>query len=111
MRVGWTFDDASLLLGEGKNSVCYSGSGKFGNDNDFDEYGASFAKDDVVSAFVDFTGDTVVFSFSKNGEDQVTCWFLLPGFQGWGRYFGNASGKGCIFCIYFGFQTMCHAGH
>ena len=45
--------------------------GKFGNDNDFDEYGASFAKDDVVSAFVDFTGDTVVFSFSKNGEDQV----------------------------------------
>ena len=26
-RVGWTFDDAPLLLGEGKNSVCYSGSG------------------------------------------------------------------------------------
>ena len=24
-----------------------------------------------MSAFVDFTGETAVFSFSKNGEDQV----------------------------------------
>ena len=54
--------------------------GKFGNDNDFDEYGASFAKDDVVSAFVDFTGDTVVFSFSKNGEDQVDNVLFLSDF-------------------------------
>ena len=53
------------------SKISLSTLGKFGNDNDFDEYGASFAKDDVVSAFVDFTGDTVVFSFSKNGEDQV----------------------------------------
>ena len=72
VRVGWTADDAPLLLGESKNSICYSGSGMFGNDGDFDEYGASFAKDDVVAAFVDFTGDSVVFSFSKNGEDQGT---------------------------------------
>ena len=74
VRVGWTADDAALLLGEGKNSICYSGSGKAGNDGDFEDYGASFAKDDVVAAFVDFTGDSVVFSFSKNGEDQGTAY-------------------------------------
>merc|ERR1719500_617524 len=32
VRVGWTADDAPLLLGESKNSICYSGSGMFGND-------------------------------------------------------------------------------
>ena len=28
-RGGWTFDEAPLLLGEGKNSVCYSSSGEW----------------------------------------------------------------------------------
>ena len=70
VRIGWTTDNASLLLGENKNSFCYSGSGKAGNDGSFMDYGASFVKDDVVAAFVDFTGDQVIFSFSKNGEDQ-----------------------------------------
>jgi heterogeneous nuclear ribonucleoprotein U-like protein 1 len=74
LRLGWTTDDASLLVGESKLSYCYSGNGKAGSDSSFEDYGATFAKDDVVAAFVDFTNDTVVFSFTKNGEDQGTAY-------------------------------------
>ena len=74
LRLGWTMDDASLLLGEGKFSYCYSGSGKAGSDCEFEDYGASFTKGDVVGAFVDLSGETAVFSFTKNGEDQGTAY-------------------------------------
>ncbi len=71
VRVGWSTDDSPLTLGEHAGSVCYSGSAKKGRDCAFEEFGASFAKGDVVGAFVDLDrGDEVVFAWTKNGEKQ-----------------------------------------
>ena len=36
----------------------------------FEDFGATFGKDDVIGAFVDFSGDVVTISFTKNGESQ-----------------------------------------
>ena len=36
----------------------------------FEEYGEKFSKDDVVGAYIDFEGEEVSLTFTKNGEDQ-----------------------------------------
>ena len=36
----------------------------------FEEYGEKFTKGDVVGAYIDFEGDEVSLTFTKNGEDQ-----------------------------------------
>lgn len=70
LRLGWSVNDSCLQLGESANSFAYAGNGMKATGNTFEEYGATFAKDDVVGAFVDLTSDPVSFHFTKNGEDQ-----------------------------------------
>ena len=69
LRLGWSTDDSPLTLGEFPTSYCYSGSGKKGKDCTFEDYGQAFTKDDVVSAFIEFSRSEVTFSFGKNGEN------------------------------------------
>ncbi len=71
VRVGWSTDDSPFTLGEHPGSVCYAGTAKKGRDSVFEEFGATFAKGDVVGAFLDLDqGDEAVFTFTKNGEKQ-----------------------------------------
>ncbi len=70
VRVGWSADDSPLMLGETSLSFCYAGSAKKARASTFEAYGDEFAKDDVVSALLDLSGDEAVFSFEKNGQSQ-----------------------------------------
>ena len=77
LRLGWSANDTSMQLGESGQSYSYNGNGKKATGNKFEAYGATFAKDDVVGAFVDLTSDPVTFHFTKNGEDQGVA-FSVP---------------------------------
>ena len=71
LRVGWSTNSASLMLGEDNKSWCYSAcEGKMAHDKKFDEYGEKFAKGDVIGAFIDFSQNEINLTFTKNGEDQ-----------------------------------------
>ena len=84
LRVGWSTNDTSMQLGEDETSWAYAGNGMAASANNFEEYGAGFAKGDVVGAFVDLTADPVTITFSKNGEDQGQA-FSIPKEQLAGR--------------------------
>jgi len=70
LRVGWSTDKASLMLGENASSWCYSSAGKKATNSVFEEYGVKIEKGDVFGAALDMEGDDVVMSFTKNGEEQ-----------------------------------------
>jgi len=71
LRVGWSTNCSSLMLGEDTLSWCYSSAeGKMAHNNTFEDYGEKFEKDDIIGAFLDFTQDEINVTFTKNGEDQ-----------------------------------------
>lgn len=71
LRVGWSTNSASLMLGEDNKSWCYSAcEGKMAHDKKFEDYGETFTKGDVVGAFIDFSQNEINVTFTKNGEDQ-----------------------------------------
>ena len=71
LRVGWSTNDSSLMLGESEKSWCYSAcEGKMANNNKFEDYGEKFTKGDVIGAFIDFSQNEINVTFTKNGEDQ-----------------------------------------
>ncbi len=43
-----------------------------GTNSKFEDFGATFAKDDVIGAYVDLESDPIQISFTKNGESQGT---------------------------------------
>jgi hypothetical protein len=78
LRVGWSSNKASMMLGEDQQSWCYSGAeGKMAHMRTFEEYGEKFGKGDVVGAYIDFEGEEVSLTFTKNGEDQGDA-FQIP---------------------------------
>ena len=78
LRVGWSSNKASLMLGEDDQSWCYSSAeGKMAHMKTFEEYGEKFTKGDVIGAYIDFEGDEVSLTFTKNGEDQGDA-FQIP---------------------------------
>jgi len=71
LRVGWSTNCSSLMLGEDALSWCYSSAeGKMAHNSTFEDYGEKFEKDDIIGAFLDFTQDEINVTFTKNGEDQ-----------------------------------------
>ena len=70
LKLGWSTNDSLLQVGESDESYCYAGSAKKGHDSKFEEFGATFAKDDVIGAFLDMAGAKVTMTFTKNGESQ-----------------------------------------
>merc|ERR1719507_1161394 len=78
LRVGWSANTASLMLGEDSQSWCYSSAeGKMAHMKTFEEYGEKFTKGDVIGAYIDFEGEEVSLTFTKNGEDQGDA-FQIP---------------------------------
>ncbi|CAM9838905.1 unnamed protein product [Lampetra fluviatilis] len=69
VRVGWSLDSCSTQLGEEKFSYGYGGSAKKSVDCKFDDYGEEFSEGDVIGCFVNFEGEEVELSHSKNGKD------------------------------------------
>merc|ERR1719319_389996 len=83
LRVGWSTDDSSLQLGEDEFSWCYAGvSGKVANNRTFEEYGEKVGQGDVVGAFVDFEGDAIKMTFTKNGNTQGEAYQILKSEMG-----------------------------
>jgi len=71
LRVGWSTNDASLMLGENDKSWCYStAEGKMANNKKFEDYGEAVTKGDTIGAFIDFSQDEINVTFTKNGDDQ-----------------------------------------
>lgn len=74
-RVGWSTLQASLDLGTDKNGFGFGGTGKKSNNKQFDNYGESFGKNDVIGCKLDL--DSGKISFSKNGVDLGVA-FTIP---------------------------------
>lgn len=102
VRVGFSLNDSPLQLGESENSFCYAGSAKKGADSKFEEYGATFTKDDVVGAFLDLSGDEAVISFSKNGESQGEAFRVAKADLGGNALFPHVSARNTRFVVNFG---------
>jgi heterogeneous nuclear ribonucleoprotein U-like protein 1 len=102
LRLGWSTDDSNLQVGESALSWCFGGSAKKGNDQKFEDYGVTFAKDDVVSAFVDLSSDPVTFSFAKNGESQGVAFSVAQSELEGKAIFPHISSRNTKFEVNFG---------
>ncbi|CAL1538946.1 unnamed protein product, partial [Lymnaea stagnalis] len=69
LRVGWSSDSSSLLLGEGSWSFCYCSSGDFICERYSTAYGESFRVNDVIGVILETneTGPAKI-SFTKNSS-------------------------------------------
>jgi len=66
-RVGVSTGEASLDLGTCRHGFGYGGTGKKSNNKQFDSYGGSYGKADVIGFYLDL--DAMEIWYSKNGED------------------------------------------
>lgn len=102
-RIGFSTDDSGLQLGEKPTSFAYASNAKKANDSVFSDYGATFAKDDVVAAMLDFTDATnVKISFSKNGEDQGEAFSVAKTDLQGAALFPHVSSRNVKFEVNFG---------
>jgi heterogeneous nuclear ribonucleoprotein U-like protein 1 len=71
IRVGWSTNNTSLLLGKDESSFAYCGkSGKKSQSGVLDDYGEQYGKGDVIGVFLEFTEEKFILKFSKNGKSQ-----------------------------------------
>ncbi|XP_078001950.1 heterogeneous nuclear ribonucleoprotein U-like protein 1 isoform X2 [Phascolarctos cinereus] len=69
VRIGWSLDSCSTQLGEEAFSYGYGGTGKKSTNSRFENYGDTFAENDVIGCFADFEcGHEIELSFTKNGK-------------------------------------------
>ena len=102
VRVGFSLNDDTLMLGEAELSFCYAGSAKKATASKFEAYGEAFAKDDVVGAFLDLTGDDVKIEFTKNGVSQGEAFSFPKSGLGERALFPHVSSRNTRFTANFG---------
>ncbi|KAM3911994.1 heterogeneous nuclear ribonucleoprotein U-like protein 1 [Leptodactylus fuscus] len=102
VRVGWSLDSCSTQLGEEMFSYGYGGTAKKSSNSKFENYGETFAENDVIGCFIDFEarGD-IELSFSKNGRYLGTAFRVSRGAVGNQAFFPHILVKNC--CVEFNF--------
>ncbi|XP_066438104.1 heterogeneous nuclear ribonucleoprotein U-like protein 1 isoform X2 [Eleutherodactylus coqui] len=102
VRVGWSLDSCGTQLGEEMFSYGFGGTAKKSTNSKFDDYGDTFAENDVVGCFIDFEarGDIEI-SFSKNGRYLGTAFRVSRGSVGNQAFFPHILVKNC--CVEFNF--------
>ncbi|KAM8910708.1 heterogeneous nuclear ribonucleoprotein U-like protein 2 isoform 1-T1 [Spinachia spinachia] len=69
LRVGWSMDNTSLLLGEDELSFAYDGRGKKVSGGKEEAFGELLSEGDIVGCYASFSTDGAVeLSFHKNGR-------------------------------------------
>ncbi|XP_044162571.1 heterogeneous nuclear ribonucleoprotein U-like protein 1 isoform X2 [Bufo gargarizans] len=102
VRVGWSLDSCSTQLGEEMYSYGYGGTAKKSTNSKFENYGETFAENDVIGCFIDFeTRGDIEISFSKNGQYLGTAFRISRGAVGNQALFPHVLVKNC--CVEFNF--------
>jgi len=68
MRIGWSYADTPLVLGEVEGSFGYGGTGKVSTMRNFVTYGIPFTVGDTVGCYTDLSASKPTISFSVNGK-------------------------------------------
>ncbi|XP_076292706.1 uncharacterized protein LOC143214958 [Lasioglossum baleicum] len=103
LRVGWSTPYTSMQLGEEKFSYGYDSIGRKLTNNQFEDYGLQFGKDDVVGCYLDATSeDNIVLSYTVNGKDQGTAFNITKSELCDKALFPHILSKNCSFACNFG---------
>ncbi|NWX48472.1 HNRL1 protein, partial [Steatornis caripensis] len=103
VRVGWSLDSCGTQLGEEPFSYGYGGTGKKSTNCKFENYGESFAENDVIACLVDFEcGEDVELSFMKNGKWLGVAYRVRKELLGGRALFPHVLVKNCAIEFNFG---------
>lgn len=69
IRIGWSKDFSTYMLGGGYHSYAYENNGTYIMDKTATPYGEEYTAGDVITALINFDTQTPEFCFLKNGKD------------------------------------------
>ncbi|KAM9302155.1 heterogeneous nuclear ribonucleoprotein U-like protein 2 [Gastrophryne carolinensis] len=102
LRVGWSVIQSAPQLGEDDLSFAYDSRGLKVSSSNFETYGESFGENDVVGCLINFDGDSVEVSFSKNGAELGQAFVIEKSLLGEQALLPHILCKGCVFQVNFG---------
>ncbi|CAL4107107.1 unnamed protein product [Meganyctiphanes norvegica] len=102
LRVGWSIDDAGMVLGEEKLSYGYGGTGKASVNLKFKDYGGQFGKGDILGCYLDMESEPMTISYTVNGKHKGICYEVSRYELGDRALFPHIVTKNCSFKVNFG---------
>ncbi|KAM4696382.1 heterogeneous nuclear ribonucleoprotein U-like protein 1 [Rhinophrynus dorsalis] len=103
VRVGWSLDSCSTQLGEEPFSYGYGGTGKKSTNSKFENYGETFAENDVLACYIDFESRAdIEISFAKNGRPLGVAFRIRRQTVGSQAFFPHILVKNCSVEFNFG---------
>jgi len=105
LRVGYSIDEAGMVLGEEKLSYGYGGTGKASVNLKFKDYGGSFGKGDILGCYLDMESDPIRLSYTINGQHKGICYEISRHELGDKALFPHIVTKNCSFKVNFGTEA------